>query len=63
MLSKDRTLLMKKYKTFLLLSADINRSKVHRNIKKAVTTLMDKGDIDLKKAISQVLNKNKDEFD
>ena len=54
---------MKKYKTFLLLSADINRSKVHRNIKKAVTTLMDKGDIDLKKAISQVLNKNKDEFD
>ena len=63
MLSKDRALLMKKYKTFLLLSADLNRSKLHRNIKEAVMTLMDKRDIDLKKAVSLVLNKNKEEFD
>ena len=63
MLSKDRALLMKKYKTFLLLSADLNRSKLHRNIKEAVMTLIDKRDIDLKKAVSLVLNKNKEEFD
>ena len=59
MLSKDRALLMKKYKTFLLLSADLNRSKLHRNIKEAVMTLMDKQDIDLNKLYPLFLKKIK----
>jgi hypothetical protein len=34
MLPKDRNLLFKKYKRILLICAELNRSKLHRDIKK-----------------------------
>jgi hypothetical protein len=63
MLPKDRNLLLKKYKRILLTFAQLNRSKLHRNIKKEVTTLMEKKDIDLERAVSHVLNRYRQEFD
>lgn len=56
-LPKDRKLLLKKYKRILLLSAQLNRNKLHRDIKKEVSNSMEKKDIDLDRAVSHALNK------
>ena len=64
MLHKDRSLLFKKYKRLLMLTANLNRSKLHRNIKQSVSDLLAKQeDTDLDKTISYVLNRYKLEFD
>ena len=63
MLPKERALLLKKYKGILLLSTKLNQSKLHRDIKKAVSTLTEKTDADLDRTISQVLNRYRHEFD
>ena len=65
MLYKDRTLLFKKYKRLLMLNANLNRSKLHRNIKQAVSTLLAKHEDtdDIDKTISYVLNRHKLELD
>jgi hypothetical protein len=63
MLSKDRNLLLKKYKRILVIFAQLNQSKLHRDITKEVSTLMEKKDIDLERVVSRVLNKYRQEFD
>jgi hypothetical protein len=63
MLPKDRALLFRKYKRILHITANLNKSKLHRNIRKEISTLMENNDIDLSKAISRVLNKHKLDFD
>lgn len=56
-LPKDRKLLLKKYKRILLLSAQLIRNKLHRDIKKEVSNNMEKKDIDMDRAVSHALNK------
>ena len=63
MLPKERALLLKKYKRILLLSTKLNKSKLHRDIKMAVSTLTEKTDVDLDRTISRVLNRYRHEFD
>jgi hypothetical protein len=63
MLSKDRNLFLKKYKRILVIFAQLNKSKLHREITKEVSTLVEKKDIDLGIAVSGVLNKYRQEFD
>ena len=63
MLPKERALLLKKYKRILLLSTKLNKSKLHRDIKMAVSTLKEKTDVDLDRTISRVLNRYRHEFD
>ncbi|XP_062584970.1 cation channel sperm-associated protein 2-like [Saccostrea cucullata] len=63
MLPKDRALLFRKYKRILVITANLNKSKLHRSIREEVSTLMENSDIDLEKAISHVLNKHKLDFD
>jgi AraC-like DNA-binding protein len=63
MLPKDRALLLKKYKRIFLISAKLNESKLHRDIEKAVSTLMEETDMDLDRTISRVLNRYRHEFD
>jgi hypothetical protein len=63
MLSKDRNLLLKKYKGILVIFAQLNKSKLHRDITKEVSTLLEKKDIYLGRAVSRVLNKYRQKFD
>lgn len=63
MLPKDRNLLLKKYTRIFIIFVQLNQSKLHRDIQKEVSTLMEKRDIDLERAISRVLNKHRQEFD
>jgi hypothetical protein len=63
MLSKDRSLLLRKDKRILVLFVQLNRSKFHCNIKKDVSILIEKRGICLKRSISCVLDKYREEFD
>lgn len=63
MLPKERALLLKKYKKIFLISEKLNESKLHRDIKKAVSTLMEETDMDLERTLSRVLNRYRHEFD
>ncbi|XP_048735634.1 calsequestrin-1-like [Ostrea edulis] len=63
MLPKDRALLLRKYKRILILTSNLNKSKLHRGIREEVSTLMENTDIDVEKAISRVFNQHKQDFD
>ena len=63
MLHKDRTLLQIKYKRILVLWAKLNKSKLHREIKKTVTSLVTEQNMDLDKAISHAFKKYRYEFE
>ena len=45
------------------MSANLNRSKLHCDIEKAVSSLMEEGDTSLNETVSRVLNKYRHEFD
>jgi hypothetical protein len=63
MLHKDRTLLQTKYKRILVLWTKLNKSKLHREIKKTVTSLVKEQNMDLDKAISYAFKKYRYEFE
>jgi hypothetical protein len=63
MLLKDRNLLVKKYKRLISLLAQLNRSKLHRDIEKETISIMEKKDIELEKALSRAFIKYRHEID
>lgn len=63
MLPKDRALLFRKYKRILMITSNLNKSKLHRAIREEIIAVMENTDIDVETAISRVLNKHKQDFD
>lgn len=63
MLPKDRALLFRKYKRILMITSNLNKSKLHLDIREEILSVMDNTDIDMETAISRILNKHKQDFD
>ena len=63
MLSKDKTLLMKKYKNFLVHMYDLNASKLHRDIRKEISDLVTNNSLDIETAAARVIKQHKADFD
>ncbi|KAK3087786.1 hypothetical protein FSP39_010583 [Pinctada imbricata] len=62
MLSKDRSLFMKKYKEFLLHVYGLNASKLHRDIKLEISDLVKDQNIDVERACDLVIKRHKTDF-
>ncbi|KAK3107334.1 hypothetical protein FSP39_012070 [Pinctada imbricata] len=63
MLSKDRSLFMKKYKDFLMHMHELNVSRLHRMIKQEVIELVAEKDVHIDQAIEQVIKRHRTDFD
>ena len=63
MLSKDKSLFMKKYKTLLVHMFDLNQSKLHRDIRKEISELVENKSLDLETASTRVIKQHKADFD
>ncbi|KAK3092712.1 hypothetical protein FSP39_006378 [Pinctada imbricata] len=63
MLSKDRSLFMKKYKDFLMHMHELNASRLHRMIKQEIIELVAEKDVDIDQAIEQVIKRHRTDFD
>ncbi|KAK3084610.1 hypothetical protein FSP39_016240 [Pinctada imbricata] len=63
MLSKDRSLFMKKYKDFLMHMHELNASRLHRMIKQEIIELVAEKDVHIDQAIEQVIKRHRSDFD
>ncbi|KAK3105224.1 hypothetical protein FSP39_020148 [Pinctada imbricata] len=63
MLSKDRSLFMKKYKDFLMHMHELNASRLHRMIKQEIIELVADHDVHIDQAIEQVIKRHRTDFD
>ncbi|KAK3108257.1 hypothetical protein FSP39_004278 [Pinctada imbricata] len=63
MLSKDRSLFMKKYKDFFLYVHGLNESKLHRDIKREISDLVNDQKMDVERACDFVIKQHKTDFD
>ena len=63
MLSKDKSLFMKKYKALLVHIYDLNQSKLHRDIRKEISELVENKSVDIETAAARVIKQHKSDFD